>query len=386
SIAAIVWILAFGGPGWLLAPILGANLFIAMANLGNVHRQTETLGACLRLCALGNQLASLGPGRNALPELAALVEGASDRRRFARALWSFRWVTGGGVDNVPVVAEVASAVKSLLLVEVLACGVGMRRFARVRSLLVDTFEHVGALDAGVAVASWMQCQRVTCRPRLDAGTALELAQARHPLLPDGVANDVAPGAASLLVTGSNMAGKTTFIKMVGLNVILGRTLGVCAAERAVLPCGAVMAAIRGEHSVTSGKSRYFAEIEAIQAFLARAAQGEACLFLIDEPFSGTNTAERIAIARAVLEALGRNARVLVTTHDVELQSLLGDAFALCHFQENPDVDGFFDYHLHLGAARERNAIALLERVGFPPLIVEQAARYAEAGAAIVDMD
>ncbi|HEX7340026.1 MAG TPA: hypothetical protein VF271_08855, partial [Rhodanobacteraceae bacterium] len=47
SIAAIVWILAFGGPGWLLAPILGANLFIAMANLGNVHRQTETLGACL---------------------------------------------------------------------------------------------------------------------------------------------------------------------------------------------------------------------------------------------------------------------------------------------------------------------------------------------------
>ena len=79
--------------------------------------------------------------------------------------------------------------------------------------------------------------------------------------------------------------------------------------------------------------------------------------------------ERIAIARAVLERLCLDAQVLVTTHDVELQPYLSDDYDLYHFQENPDVEGFFDYQLRPGAATERNAIRSLDRVGFPVAVV-----------------
>jgi DNA mismatch repair ATPase MutS len=82
--------------------------------------------------------------------------------------------------------------------------------------------------------------------------------------------------------------------------------------------------------------------------------------------------ERIAIARAVLERLSRHAQVLVTTHDVELQQYLAGNFDLYHFQESPDIEGFFDYRMRSGAAVERNAIRLLGRVGFPADVVARA--------------
>jgi len=92
---------------------------------------------------------------------------------------------------------------------------------------------------------------------------IELEEGYHPLLARPIANSIALRGRSALVTGSNMTGKTTFIKMVATNIILGRTLGLCLARRAIVPRVPVMASIRGEHSIESGKSRYFAEMEAL---------------------------------------------------------------------------------------------------------------------------
>jgi DNA mismatch repair ATPase MutS len=200
----------------------------------------------------------------------------------------------------------------------------------------------------------------------------------HPLLPDGVTNSVRLARQSALVTGSNMAGKTTFIKMLACNAILGQTTGFCLASAATIPRATVMASIHGLHSVASGKSHYFTEIKTIDAFIRGGAPGRDRILVIDEPFSGTNTVERIAVARAVLEALETQAIVLVTTHDVELQAMLGDRYVLYHFQENPDAEGYFDYRLRPGPATERNAIRLLGRLGFPQDITANALAYAEA--------
>ena len=177
-----------------------------------------------------------------------------------------------------------------------------------------------------------------------------------------------------------MTGKTTFIKMVAMNAILGHTLGICLADRATLPRTPVRALIRGDQSVAEGKSRYFAEAQSICDFIAEAATGACRIFILDEPFSGTNTVERIAVAKAVLRAIGTSAQVLVTTHDVELQHLLGVQFDLFHFQENPAVEGFFDHELHSGASTQRNAIRVLERLGYPASII------AEALATVVAID
>ncbi len=110
---------------------------------------------------------------------------------------------------------------------------------------------------------------------------------------------------------------------------------------------------------------------------------DAALFFIDEPFSGTNTVERIAATKAVLDAIAARAQVLVTTHDVELQALLGDRFVLLHFREDPEADGFFDYRVRRGASTERNALRVLARLGMPAAVVRAAeAAAAELGAAL----
>ena len=236
----------------------------------------------------------------------------------------------------------------------------------------------GEIEAAIAIASFLQQQRQHCLPQILDERTLAITDGCHPLLPAGVTNSVRLTRQSALVTGSNMAGKTTFIKMLACNAILGQTVGFCLASAATIPRATVMASIHGPHSVASGKSHYFTEIETIDAFIRESTSGHIRILVIDEPFSGTNTVERIAVARAVLEALEPRAIVLVTTHDVELQAMLGDCYALYHFQENPDAEGWFDYRLRPGPATERNAIRLLDRLGFPHDITARALAYAGA--------
>jgi DNA mismatch repair ATPase MutS len=98
------------------------------------------------------------------------------------------------------------------------------------------------------------------------------------------------------------------------------------------------------------------------------------VFLIDELFRGTNTPERIAAAKAVLEEMARHAQVLATTHDVELQAHLQQQYSIYHFTENPDLAEVFDYKLRGGISHARNAIKLLERIGFSESIIREARR------------
>ena len=134
-----------------------------------------------------------------------------------------------------------------------------------------------------------------------------------------------------------------------------------------------MVCIGCQPSVESGKSRYFDEIEAILSFLRSGAQTPQ--LVLDEPFSGTNTTERIAAAKAVLAALNLHSVVLATTHDVELQGLLVERAGLYHFLERPDLAALFDGRLCSGPCIEGNALRLLARIGFPAGIVGEAMAY-----------
>lgn len=370
SAAVLVGVIVSSWPVWVWIAMLFVNLFVIFRACADAVRDVETLTRCLHLAKVADDLAALHETHRSLPQLAKLRDEAPNRAAVRKAL---RWLAR---LKQPASAFVVVWLNFAFLVELLAHGDAMRSFALLRHKLAASFQLVGEVDAAIAVASWLAYRPEHCQPAVSDRSVLDIKDGCHPLLVDGVGNSVRLDRRSALVTGSNMAGKTTFIKMLGVNALLGQTLGFCLASEATIPRSRVMASIHTDHSVASGRSHYFSEVETIRSFLARQAQDGCTIFVIDELFSGTNTVERVAIARAVLESLGRHSLVLATTHDIELQAFLERHYDLFHFQEDPEVDGFFDYKLRAGPATERNAIRLLGEIGFPDAVIANAMAYA----------
>ena len=208
----------------------------------------------------------------------------------------------------------------------------------------------------------------------EPGGGISASSMAHPLIdPEQcVRNDVdlpAPGRL-LLVTGSNMAGKTTLLRAIGVNQILALAGGPVAADRmrtrAILP----WCAMRVRDSIESGVSYFLAELRRLKRVVDAARTGP-ILYLLDEVLQGTNSAERRTAGRIVLLQLLETAAVgAITTHDLELATTGGleERIVDVHFQEEVvDVDGArtleFDYVLRPGPATSRNALLLLEIVG-----------------------
>jgi len=259
------------------------------------------------------------------------------------------------------------------LFDLLAFIRSLKHLKAYRNELRGVYEAVSSLDAEISVASWLAGQISICAPDFAAKGGLILENCVHPLIEDPVPNSVELAGESILITGSNMAGKTTFIKTVGINVVLARTLGVCLAAKAGIPNLRVMSSIERESVVEDRRSRHLAEIDRLHEFIRLGDAGDNCLFLVDEIFHGTNTLERISSAAAVLRYLGTRASLLVTTHDLELAGELDGMFRMCHFSEMVEEDRFFfDYRLKPGPCNTRNAIRLLELEGYPQTIVSEA--------------
>ncbi len=353
-------------PVWAVFVTVAINVTIIIQTFAGVRRDSAALKRCLALLPVAEAVACAGDDASRFKSVAQLRAQRPERQQVAQKLRGFSLFQKEAVQWVSIWFNIT------FLLELVAYARVLKHLAEVRAVLQSTWVLLGEIDASIALACALECSPKHCLPELSLTPLIDIEDGCHPLLAQPSPNSLRLDRRSALIAGSNMAGKTTLIKMVGSNIIIGRTLGFCLASRAVIPQSTVMASIRREHSVESGKSHYFGEIERLQTFIDYARQQRCRVFVIDELFSGTNTIERIAIARAVLEQLGMEAQVLVTTHDVELQQDLAGNYDLYHFQENPDIEGFFDYRLRPGAAVERNAIRLLGRVGFPAGIVARA--------------
>ena len=196
----------------------------------------------------------------------------------------------------------------------------------------------------------------------------------HPLIKDAVPNDIAVHDKSVLITGSNMSGKTSFIRAVGISLLSAKVLHTCFARKFAVSTGIrLLSAIRIADSLTEGKSYFLREVEQMKNMIDSVG-GSPCLFLLDEPFRGTNTKERIAIGKAVLSALAReNNIVFVSTHDLELCRLLDSEYDLYYFSESVRGERLsFGYQLKKGVSLESNAIKILELYHYPTPVVQAA--------------
>lgn len=193
---------------------------------------------------------------------------------------------------------------------------------------------------------------------------------RHPLLAAAVPNDVHLGEGGrrvLLVSGSNMSGKSTYLRTVGANVVLGLAGAPVRAARLRLGPLRVGATLRIQDSLQAGRSRFYAEITRLKELADLAAGGIPLLFLLDEILHGTNSHDRRIGAEAILRGLvAKGAVGIVTTHDLALTELAGmdEALANAHFEDQVrDGEIAFDYLLRPGVVRHSNAIALMRAVG-----------------------
>jgi DNA mismatch repair ATPase MutS len=265
--------------------------------------------------------------------------------------------------------KIAFLIESLILFGVL------KQLDTKRKEIEDVFIFVGQIDTLISIASLRHGLGKYCIPTIfEEQKHMVADEAYHPLISGCVKNSISVDGKSILLTGSNMSGKTSFIRTIGINAITALTLNTCFADRFSLPRLRVFSAIRISDDLMNDKSYYFEEVLTIKEMIDNSLCGFPNLFLLDEIFKGTNTIERISAGKAVLSALTKAGNIVfVSTHDIELADLLKQEYELYHFSEKVNqktVD--FDYKLKDGKLKNRNAIRILQINDYPESIIEEA--------------
>jgi hypothetical protein len=364
---------AVPGAGEVFLAALLANGWLLHRHRGEASRivaEVEEAGGELQL--LSEVLRRLEQERFQSPLLAALrsgldVEGDPPSRRLARLRRLIEYLDSR--DNVLVrTLEIFILWTPHLAVKVEAwrrhSGPAVRRW----------LTAVGEIEALSSLASHAYENPGDVFPEIVEGTSpfLEADGITHPLLPRdrAVRNDARLGepARVLIVSGSNMSGKSTNLRTLGVNCVLAQAGAPVRARRMRIAPLAVGASIRVSDSLQGGISRFYAEILRLRQILDMTARPRPVLFLIDEVLHGTNSHDRRIGAQAVVkELVARGAIGLMTTHDLALAAIvdmLGERAANVHFEDHLENGQIrFDYVMRPGVVRKSNAIELMRSVG-----------------------
>lgn len=242
--------------------------------------------------------------------------------------------------------------------------------------LRDLYDAIGEIDALIAVQGYKEkSEYESVKPEFEENCGFKIINGAHPLIKDVVKNSIVVDNKGIVLTGTNMSGKSTFLRMIGLNIILAQSFNFVHAKEYKSEFLNFVSSISPEDDIISGKSYYIAEAEAVLRII-KALDGEFKVFCcIDEIFRGTNPIERIAASEEILKYIqSRKSLSIVATHDKELTDLLYETHDFYHFSEDiSDSKGLiFDYKLKKGVLKTRNAIKILKYIGYPDEIVNGA--------------
>jgi hypothetical protein len=245
------------------------------------------------------------------------------------------------------------------------------------------YRGFGEVEVALSILSLRMSLPRCAQPVFTSDSAVRATDLYHPLLKQPVLNK-SEITCNSLISGSNASGKSTFIKAVALNGILAQTINTCTASYFQTRLALVVTSMAARDNILAGESYFIAEIRSLKRLIEQARQ-RYCLCFIDEILKGTNTVERIAASAAILRRFNSlDSLCLVATHDLELTALLEESFANYHFEEQITDEGIeFDYLLRQGPSHTRNAIKLLDALGFDEAMVKDAealvATYEHAG-------
>ena len=350
------------------------NTMFYLWNKNNILIYSDSISQLRPLCKTAKELIRMNIIPNSEQDILPSVRSIDELKS---QLTFFKNKTGFVSDIESILLFLWEAVNVLFVIEPQIVFNVLGKLDKKRKDIQILFEYVGKIDSAISIASMRAGMPYYCIPTyLNTNTiTLNFTDIYHPLIFDCIPNSLQIQDKSILLTGSNMSGKTTFIRTVALNVLSAQTLNTCFANTFNISQTRLFSAIRIADDLFDDKSYYFEEVLTIKNMINESLSDAKNIFLLDEIFKGTNTVERIAAGKAVLSYLTQsdNNLVFVSTHDIELADLLADSYDLYHFTEVIQEEQIhFDYKLKRGNLSTKNAIRILEINDYPPQVVDEA--------------
>ncbi len=357
---------------FVLFGVFLVNTIIHFWNKRNLYQYLGAIPQLLRLTKVARELFTKNQLKVLNPDL---VKSLDIMTSIKNRMSFFRLESKMDNDLAALVWGFLELFKIIFLLEPLFLFGVLRQLDAKRKEIEAIYIFVGETDALISIASLRAGASHYCKPEIvENEKKLSASAVYHPLISNCIENSITINEKSILLTGSNMSGKTSFIRTIRVNVITGLALNTCFGDQFAMPRMSVFSAIRISDDLMNDKSYYFEEVLTIKEMLEKCENDSPNLFLLDELFKGTNTIERISAGKAVLSSLAHDKNIVfVSTHDIELADLLKEEYDLYHFCEilsDKTVD--FDYKLKEGKLKTRNAIRILQINNYPEQIIEEA--------------
>ena len=288
---------------------------------------------------------------------------------------TFGWNQAGGEGN-PIFA-IINVIGALFFFDLIRF-VSLKKTVEENVNNIDAlFFEIGYIDAMIAISSYVYGHEGRiCKASFEDGE-IKADNIYHPLIANPISNSINTDK-SILITGANASGKSTFLKSIAIGILFAHSTGYVLADKFNTPLCLIYGAMSNRDNIISGDSYYMTEIKGIKRILDATKLAQAkdlkVVCFVDELLSGTNTEERIAAATQILKKMNDSGMyVFAATHDIELTTLLNPYYTNYHFKEDlSEGDVVFSYKLMNGEATSRNAIRLLASLDFPEDIISEA--------------
>ena len=359
-------------PIWVVTWFIYAAIFLnQMQEIGVLFQRALTLEDALRkLGAVLHYVEKYPYGdKHHLRELCRPVIEAQPSHQLRRVTWV---VSAAGIRQNPILWTMLNAV-------VPWAGYFAHRLNQQKAELAEKLpawlEVWFELEAVCSLANFAYLNPAYMFPHISAKAVFEAQAIGHPLIAHDhrVSNDFAMGQVGqvVVITGSNMAGKSSFLRTLGVNLCLAYAGGVVCAGTLEIGLFRLFSCIRVTDSLNDGISYFYAEVKRLKALLdaLRVDDPLPLFFLIDEIFRGTNNRERLIGSRSYIQALANGHGLgLIATHDLELVKLADENSQISNYHFREDVhDGrmVFDYRLRSGPSPTTNALRIMAMEGLP---------------------
>ncbi|MQR01962.1 MutS-related protein [Glaciimonas soli] len=335
----------------MLIPLAGLILFtfvIQASWLTHIERHDEKLFALRTILHTGLTLAKLAPQRN-YPILHSFLSQINDIQKIKRDLSRPIVETGSQITKLYAdwffLRNISHHFKATRIIR------------ENQGLLRRWYLLIANLEADLAMANHISMQSHFCWATPHPGNSILLKDVINPLLVNASAVSFATDEMGVFLSGQNGAGKSTFLRTLGLNLLVGRAFGFCYADKATIAMRLVYTSIQIEDSMADGESLYVAELNRAKKLLESSRGEHSGIYIIDEIFRGTNHLESVSVAAALIHKLTQHALVIVSSHNLVLAPLL--AKYLIPMQVISETGGVV---IKPGLLEKPNGIALLDTI------------------------